>query len=135
MAREINLPKMGQTMEEGTVVNCLVKVGAEVKKGDVIFEIETDKATLEMESSASGFVKFILVQANQTLPVGTPLLVLGEKDEQVPMSFVEALTGGVGPAAGTDVTPAAQMPTTILPPAVEPEVGLVPVTVGLADAK
>jgi pyruvate dehydrogenase E2 component (dihydrolipoamide acetyltransferase) len=121
MAREINLPKMGQTMEEGTVVNCLVKVGAEVKKGDVIFEIETDKATLEMESSASGFVKFILVQANQTLPVGTPLLVLGEKDEQVPMSFVEALTGGVGPAAGTDVTPAAQMPTTILPPAVEPE--------------
>ena len=121
MAKEINLPKMGQTMEEGTVVNCLVKVGAEVKKGDVIFEIETDKATLEMESPAGGFVKYILVQANQTLPVGAPLMVLGEKDEQVPMSFVEALTGGVGLAAGSLLTPAAQMPTTILPPAVEPE--------------
>jgi pyruvate dehydrogenase E2 component (dihydrolipoamide acetyltransferase) len=121
MAREINLPKMGQTMEEGTVVNCLVKVGDEVKKGDVIFEIETDKATLEMESPAGGFVKFILAQANQTLPVGAPLMVLGEKDEQVPMSFVSALTGGVGLAVDTDVTPAAQMPTTILPPTVEPE--------------
>jgi pyruvate dehydrogenase E2 component (dihydrolipoamide acetyltransferase) len=121
MAREINLPKMGQTMEEGTVVNCLVKVGDEVKKGDVIFEIETDKATLEMESPAGGFVKYILVQANQTLPVGSPLMVLGEKDEQVPMSFVEKLTGGMGLAAGALLTPAAQMGTTILPPAVEPE--------------
>jgi pyruvate dehydrogenase E2 component (dihydrolipoamide acetyltransferase) len=121
MAREINLPKMGQTMEEGTVVKCLVKVDAEVKKGDVIFEIETDKATLEMESPVGGFVKFILAQANQTLPVGAPLLVLGEKDEQVPMSFVEKLTGGVGLAAGSLLTPAAQMPTTITPPmAAEP---------------
>jgi len=121
MAKEINLPKMGQTMEEGTVVNCLVKVGDEVNKGDVIFEIETDKATLEMESPISGFVKYVLVQSNQTLPVGAPLMVLGEKDERVPMSFVEALTGGVGLGAGTLLTPAAQMPTTILPPAVEPE--------------
>jgi pyruvate dehydrogenase E2 component (dihydrolipoamide acetyltransferase) len=117
MAKEINLPKMGQTMEEGTVVNCLVKVGDEVKKGQVIFEIETDKATLEMESPANGFVKYLLVQNNQTLPVGAPLMVLGERNEQVPMSFVEALTGGVGLAAGTDATPAAQMPTTITPPA------------------
>jgi pyruvate dehydrogenase E2 component (dihydrolipoamide acetyltransferase) len=117
MAKEINLPKMGQTMEEGTVVNCLVKVGDEVKKGQVIFEIETDKATLEMESPANGFVKYLLVQNNQTLPVGAPLMVVGEQNEQVPMSFVEALTGGVGLAAGTDATPAAQMPTTITPPA------------------
>jgi pyruvate dehydrogenase E2 component (dihydrolipoamide acetyltransferase) len=117
MAKEVNLPKMGQTMEEGTVVNCLVKVGDEVKKGQVIFEIETDKATLEMESPANGFVKYLLVQNNQTLPVGAPMMVLGEKEEQVPMSFVEAVTGGVGLAAGTSLTPAAQMPTTITPPA------------------
>jgi len=121
MAREITMPKMGQTMEEGTVVKCLVKAGDEVKKGDVIFEIETDKATLEMESPASGFAKYILAQANQTLPVGAPMMVLGEKDEQVPMSFVEALTGGAGMAAGAAVMPAGQMPATILPPVVEPE--------------
>ena len=46
MANEVKLPQLGQTMEEGTIVGCLVKIGDEVKKGDVIFEVETDKATL-----------------------------------------------------------------------------------------
>jgi len=120
MAKEINLPKLGQTMEEGTVVNCLVKVGDEVKKGDVLFEIETDKATLEMESPASGFVKAILAETNKTLPVGAPLMVIGEKDEQVPPSFIEALTGGVGLAAGVAAMPAGQVPTSGSPLAPEP---------------
>ncbi len=108
MAKEINLPKLGQTMEEGTVVNCLVKVGDEVKRGDVLFEIETDKATLEMESPANGFVKCILAQINQTLPVGAPLMVIGDKDEQVPQSFIAALTGGAVPAATSAPAAAAQ---------------------------
>ena len=123
MAKEITMPKMGQTMEEGTVVNCLVKAGDEVKKGDVIFEIETDKATLEMESPASGFVKFIVAEINQTLPVGSPMMILGDKDEQVPMSYVEELTGGKGLAAGAAITPAAQTPTTIAPLGAMPEPG------------
>ncbi|MEJ2646822.1 MAG: dihydrolipoamide acetyltransferase family protein [Sedimentisphaerales bacterium] len=93
MAKEIRLPQLGQTMEEGTVVNCLVKAGDYVNKGDVIFEIETDKATLEMESPADGFVKHILVKTDQTLPVGEPLIVLGEENEEVPNSFIESLTG------------------------------------------
>ena len=91
MAKEVRLPQLGQTMEEGTIVNCLIKVGDEVKKGDVIFEIETDKATLEMESPADGFVKHILVEVDETLTVGAPLLVLGDKDEKVPQSFVDSL--------------------------------------------
>jgi pyruvate dehydrogenase E2 component (dihydrolipoamide acetyltransferase) len=88
-------------MEEGTIVNCLVKVGDEVKKGDVIFEIETDKATLEMESPAEGFVKFILAEIDQTLLVGAPILVVGDKDEEVPQSFVDSLSGAApsAPAA------------------------------------
>jgi len=94
MAKEIRLPQLGQTMEEGTVVDCRVKVGDEVKKGDVIFEIETDKATLEMESPAEGYVKHILVELDQTLPVGAPILVLGGKDEQVPKSFIDSLKTG-----------------------------------------
>jgi pyruvate dehydrogenase E2 component (dihydrolipoamide acetyltransferase) len=84
MAKEVKLAKLGQTMEEGTVVNCLVKVGDEIKRGDVIFEIETDKATLEMESPADGFVKHILVETGQTLLVGALMLLLGDKDEKVP---------------------------------------------------
>jgi pyruvate dehydrogenase E2 component (dihydrolipoamide acetyltransferase) len=120
MAKEINMPKLGQTMEEGTIVNCLVKVGDEVKKGDVLFEIETDKATLEMESPASGFVKYIVAEVNQTLPVGSPMMVLGDKDEQVPQSLIEKLTSGAGLTAGAVTTPAAQVPAAAAPLAPEP---------------
>lgn len=107
MAKEIKLPQLGQTMEEGTVVNCLVKVGDEVKKGDVIFEIETDKATLEMESPLGGFVKHVLAKVDQTLLVGAPMLVLGEKDEDVPQSYVDSLLGGESAASGPAPTTAA----------------------------
>jgi pyruvate dehydrogenase E2 component (dihydrolipoamide acetyltransferase) len=115
MAREIRLPQLGETMKEGTIVNCLVKPGDEVKKGQVIFEIETDKATLEMESPADGFVKHILAEVNQTLLVGAPILVLGEKDEEVPQSFINSLK--------TDrPTPAAVAPSPAEPAKVQPEV-------------
>ena len=106
MAKEVRLPQLGQTMEEGTIVNCLIKVGDEVKKGDVIFEIETDKATLEMESPADGFVKHILVEVDETLAVGAPIFILGGKDEEVPQSFVDSLKGGA-PAVAPETAPAA----------------------------
>jgi pyruvate dehydrogenase E2 component (dihydrolipoamide acetyltransferase) len=110
MAKEVRLPQLGQTMEEGTIVNCLVKVGDEVKKGDVIFEIETDKATLEMESPAEGFVKYILAEADQTLPVGAPILVVGDKDEEVPESFVDSLKGAAPAPPAAEPAPAAPAP-------------------------
>jgi len=100
MAREVRLPQLGQTMEEGTIISCMVKVGDEVKKGDVIFEIETDKATLEMESPADGFVKHILAEVEQTLPVGDVLMVLGEKDEEIPQSFIDSLKSTTTAPAG-----------------------------------
>jgi pyruvate dehydrogenase E2 component (dihydrolipoamide acetyltransferase) len=109
MARQVQLPKLGQTMEEGTIVNCLIKAGGEVKRGDVIFEIETDKATLEMESPADGFVKHILVEVGQTLPVGAPLLVIGDKDEEVPRNFTDSPKAAAVAAASPAVeTPRAE---------------------------
>jgi len=105
MAKEVRLPQLGQTMEEGTVVGCMVKVGDEVKKGDCVFEIETDKATLEMESPTDGFVKYILAEVGQTLPVGAPILVLGDKDEEVPQSFVDSLKAA-GSAVVEEAAPA-----------------------------
>jgi pyruvate dehydrogenase E2 component (dihydrolipoamide acetyltransferase) len=107
MAKEVRLPQLGQTMEEGTIISCMVNVGDEVKKADVIFEIETDKATLEMESPADGFVKHILAEVGQTLPVGEALMILGDKDEEVPQSFIDSLKSAA---------PAAEPPA----PAVEP---------------
>ncbi|OHB76095.1 MAG: hypothetical protein A2Z25_09010 [Planctomycetes bacterium RBG_16_55_9] len=119
MAKEVRLPQLGQTMEEGTIVNCLVKVGDEVKKGNVIFEIETDKATLEMESPAGGFVKHILVAADETLPIGSPLLILGDKDEDVPQSVADALKGGA--PMTPEAAPAAEASPAVAPAPAEPE--------------
>jgi pyruvate dehydrogenase E2 component (dihydrolipoamide acetyltransferase) len=121
MAKEVRLPQLGQTMEEGTIVNCLIKVGDEVQKGDVIFEIETDKATLEMESPAEGFVKHILVEVDETLEVGAPLLILGDKDEEVPQSFIDSLKGGAPTAAPQAASATEAAPAE--PPAPQPQPG------------
>ncbi|MCK4886643.1 MAG: 2-oxo acid dehydrogenase subunit E2 [Planctomycetes bacterium] len=94
MAMEVKLPQLGQTMEEGTIVSCMVKLGDKINRGDIIFEVETDKAALEMESPAQGYVKHILVETGQTIAVGEVVLVLGEKDEEVSI-------GGSGAAVET----------------------------------
>jgi len=120
MAKEIKLPQLGQTMEEGTIVNCLVKVGDAVKRGDVIFEVETDKATLEMESPAEGFVKHILAQIDQTLLVGAPMMVLGNKGEDVPQSFVDTLTGGTSAPAAASTAAATPAPVAAAPEPAKP---------------
>ena len=121
MPKEIRLPQLGQTMEEGTVVNCLVKVGDQVNRGDVIFEIETDKATLEMESPAAGFVKHILAQIDQTLPINAPMMVLGDEDENVPQSFVDSLLGVESAPAAAEAAPAAAAAPAAQPTPAAPE--------------
>lgn len=118
----VRLPKLGQTMEEGTIVNILVKVGDKVNKSDVLFEVETDKATLEADSPAEGFVKAILVETGQTIPVNDPILVLAGQDEEVPQSFIDSLMHeGAAPADSVpDHVTAAQhkaaAPETMTPP-------------------
>jgi pyruvate dehydrogenase E2 component (dihydrolipoamide acetyltransferase) len=114
MAQEIRLPKLGDTMEEGTVVGCRVKYGDEVRRGNVVFDIETDKATMEIESSAGGFVKAILVDVGQTIPVGTALLVLGSKEESVPQSYIDALQKNNPPVAAVPLY--ASVPVVTPPP-------------------
>ncbi|OQA02877.1 MAG: Dihydrolipoyllysine-residue acetyltransferase component of pyruvate dehydrogenase complex [Planctomycetes bacterium ADurb.Bin401] len=84
MGREIKLAQMGQTMEEGTIVSCKIKPGQKINKGDVIFEVETDKATLEMESPAEGIVKEIVVAEGQTVPVGDLLVILEDEVKAAP---------------------------------------------------
>jgi len=98
MARDIKLPKLGQTMEEGTIVNTLVKLGDAVKKGDVLFEVETDKATLEVESPADGAVRMILVENGETIPVNAPVLILGDANEEIDPAWLASVTGGKTPA-------------------------------------
>ena len=91
MADVFRLPKLGKSMKGGVVVASYVKEGSGVEKGDVVFEIETDKATLEVESCECGFVKKVLVDEGQTVFVDGPLLVVGDKDEEVDKSFIDDL--------------------------------------------
>jgi pyruvate dehydrogenase E2 component (dihydrolipoamide acetyltransferase) len=86
-------------MEEGTIVDCKVSIGDHVKSGDVLFDVETDKATLEIESPADGYVKRIMVEVGGSYRIETPLLILGEKDEQVSDEFLRSLK------ASTPTTP------------------------------
>lgn len=79
MAKEVRLPKLGDTMEEGTVVVCKVAVGDRVKSGDVLFEIETDKAALEIESPADGYVKHIAAKTGANLPRRGAVACAGRK--------------------------------------------------------
>jgi pyruvate dehydrogenase E2 component (dihydrolipoamide acetyltransferase) len=110
MPTEVRLPQLGQTMEEGTIVAYSVKPGDEVKKGDSIFEVETDKATLEVESPADGFVKHIVAPIGQTILVGDVVLILGDEDEEAPQSFIDSVRPvPITPAPAPETEPAASL--------------------------
>ncbi|HEX2997663.1 MAG TPA: dihydrolipoamide acetyltransferase family protein [Anaerolineales bacterium] len=95
MAETISMPKLGFDMAEGTLVRWVKNEGENVNKGDVLAEIETDKATVEVESSASGVVRKLLVEEGSIVPVGDPIAVVGaadEKIEETPAKVVEPKT-------------------------------------------
>jgi len=78
------MPKMGDGMEEGTLLEWLKKDGDAVKSGEVIGTIQTDKATLELEAPGSGTLKGILLEAGGTVPVGKPIAAILKSGESLP---------------------------------------------------
>ena len=80
MAEVIRMPRMSDTMEEGNIVGWLKKVGDEVEPGDVLAEVETDKATMELESFHEGVLLHIGVSEG-AVPVNAVLAVIGEAGE------------------------------------------------------
>lgn len=89
MSAEITMPKLSDTMEEGTIVRWKVKAGDRVSKGDIVAEVETDKATMEMEAFEEGTVSEIKVEEGNTVAVGTVLAVLSSDDAESEMSEEE----------------------------------------------
>ena len=83
MAEIINMPRLSDTMEEGTVATWFKKVGDTVNEGDILAEIETDKATMEFEAFFSGELLHIGIQEGGTAPVDTLLAIIGEKGEDI----------------------------------------------------
>lgn len=79
MPEEITMPKLSDTMEEGTLLKWFKKEGDYVQKGETLFEVETDKAVMEVESFVSGILSQIFVQEGEKVPVGTPIAMIGEE--------------------------------------------------------
>src|SRR2546427_7787321 len=83
MARDILMPQMGYDMTEGTIVRWVKQVGDRVHKGDIVAEIETDKATVEIEAFDSGTLLRVIANPGETIPVGQPIATLGAEGEEV----------------------------------------------------
>lgn len=103
MAVFIAMPKLGINMIEGTIVSWLVAEGEEIQAGQVIMEIETDKATQEVEAPAGGSLARVLKQEGETVPCNTVMAVVVEPGEDVPAVIPEMIAEGVAPKADVEV--------------------------------
>ncbi|NRR91602.1 2-oxo acid dehydrogenase subunit E2 [Winogradskyella undariae] len=101
MAEVINMPRLSDTMEEGTVASWLKKVGDKVEEGDILAEIETDKATMEFESFNEGTLLHIGLQEGETAKVDSLLAIIGEEGEDI-----SALISGGSASAVAEEAPA-----------------------------
>ncbi|MEL1253397.1 2-oxo acid dehydrogenase subunit E2 [Flavobacterium sp. DGU38] len=115
MAIKVTMPRLSDTMTEGTVATWLKKVGDKVSEGDILAEIETDKATMEFESFNEGTLLHIGIQAGETAPVDSLLAIIGKEGEDISA----LLAGGDAPAAETPKAdaPAAEAKTETAAPA------------------
>lgn len=129
MPINIEMPRLSDTMQAGTVVKWNVKEGQKVKSGDTLADIETDKATMELQSFEDGTVASIAVPEGQNVPIGTVILVLTAPGEDVAAAKSgsgaaaapvkkQAQEGGQ-PAASANGGPAKGATTTMAPPAAE----------------
>jgi len=108
MATKVILPKLGQTMEEGTIVEWLKKEGDPVERGDILFQVESDKAVLEVEARAKGVLRKILVDKGVKVPVLTVVGIIAEPDEDI-SSLLAEVEGG---APQAEAAPSAEAPAT-----------------------
>lgn len=106
MAEIVSMPKLGFDMAEGTLVRWVVPEGGEIAKGSVLAEIETDKATVEVESAFSGVVLRHLIQEGTPIPVGDPIAVIGQQGEAVDLTSL----GAGAPAAAAPAPEPAEAP-------------------------
>jgi pyruvate dehydrogenase E2 component (dihydrolipoamide acetyltransferase) len=107
---EVIMPKMGDGMEEGTLLEWLKKDGEKVKSGEVIGTIQTDKATLELESPGSGVLTGLLLKGGETVPVGQPIAIILKDGEKMPGDWGKAGGAKSVPPAAPQVEPAKPMP-------------------------
>lgn len=135
MAEIIRMPRLSDTMEEGNIVSWLKNEGDPVKAGDVLAEVETDKATMELESYFNGYLLYIGVKSGP-VPVDGIIAVIGQKDEEYKHLLTEqAIPPAAAPqpqTASAAPQPAPAASSTPAPVAIQPVVST-PVEVGTED--
>src|SRR6478736_6505686 len=99
MATIVTMPRLSDTMTEGTVATWLKKVGDKVSEGDILAEIETDKATMEFESFNEGTLLFIGIQEGNTAPVDSLLAIIGPAGTDISGIAENYKAGGAAPTA------------------------------------
>jgi pyruvate dehydrogenase E2 component (dihydrolipoamide acetyltransferase) len=116
---KVVMPKLSEAMETGKIIKWLKKEGDRVQGGDILAEVETDKADVEMEAFGAGLLRKILVPAGETTPVGSLIGVIAEADEDIssvlatapaPTAAPAAVSAQPAPAAATSERPAAVPP-------------------------
>ncbi|HKG81109.1 MAG TPA: biotin/lipoyl-containing protein, partial [Pyrinomonadaceae bacterium] len=90
MATKVIMPKLSPTMEEGQISRWLKKEGDKVSMGEPLAEIDTDKATMEMQALGNGVLRKILINEGQAAPLGQLIAVIGEPDEDIASVLSEA---------------------------------------------
>ena len=120
MAKQIRMPKLSDTMEEGTLLQWRKREGDPIRRGEVLADIETDKADMEYESYTEGTIVKLLVPAGATVPVGTPIAIIALPGESVEEAAKTA------EAASVEVPAAAAAALAAPPPGVRPAVAPAP---------
>jgi pyruvate dehydrogenase E2 component (dihydrolipoamide acetyltransferase) len=115
MSIELTMPRLSDTMENGTIIKWNVGVGDEVSAGDVVADIETDKATMEMQVFDDGVIAGLLVDPGSQVPVGTLIAVLAEEGEDVAEVSIEPAASTPAPAAPAPAAPAPAAPAPAAP--------------------
>jgi pyruvate dehydrogenase E2 component (dihydrolipoamide acetyltransferase) len=123
MAEIIKMPKMSDTMTEGVIASWLKKVGDTVKSGDILAEVETDKATMELENYEDGTLLYIGPKEGEGVPVDGLLAIVGKAGEDISGLLSGAQGGAAAPtpaAAPVAAAPAAPAPAPAAAPAPAP---------------
>src|SRR5215510_7453761 len=111
------MPKLSEAMETGKVIKWLKREGDRVQGGDILAEVETDKADVEMEAFGAGVLRKILVPAGDEAPVGTLIAVIAEPSDDIAALVAGAAPGGAPAAAGSPPSaPVAGSPSAGAPP-------------------
>src|SRR5206468_7643803 len=113
---KVVMPKLSDAMESGKIIKWLKKEGDRIQGGDILAEVETDKADVEMEAFGAGVLRKILVPAGEQAPIGTLIGVIAEPGDDITALVASAPGGGAGAGSAAQNTPLRPEPAPAPPP-------------------